>query len=224
MIYSKLAQYYDMFIDESLNKLYVSTIKHYHKEGSVLDLGTGTAALAIDLAKEGFFVTATDISKEMLEVAYNNALKDDVKINFFIHNIIDTVNRDYDIICMSSDVINYINDKEDVKKVFNNVSLAMNKKSIFIFDFYRTVFLDKENGYKEEILMPDGVLSWNVVKTNVPNQIKHTIKIDNVTETHIQTTYNSKDYVKMLKDNNMHVVKKIKLEDRFIFVCKKEKK
>lgn len=222
MIYSKLAHYYDMFVDEDLLDLYISLIKQYHDEGSVLDLGTGTAPLAIELAKEGYFVTATDIVPEMLEVAYHNALVEDVRINFYIHDILDTVNRDYDIICMSSDVINYILDKNDVSKVFENISLAMNVNSILVFDFLRDSYLDKEDGHSEEMLLPDGVMAWNVVKTNIPNQIKHTVKIDNKIETHIQQTFPLKEYVKMLKDHNLHVIKKVKLEDRHVFVCKKE--
>lgn len=222
MIYSKLALYYDMFVDENLNNNYVNLIKHYHKEGSVLDLGTGTAPLAIKLAKEGFFVTATDISNEMLEVAYDNALYEDVRINFFIHDILDTVNTDYDVIVMSSDVVNYLKDEAETKRVFENVSLAMNSESIFVFDFLRSQYIHKLDGHYEEILLSDDVLKWNVVLTNIENQVKHTITIGNITETHIQKTYLAKDYTRMLKEFDLIVVKKVKLEDRFIFVCKKE--
>lgn len=211
-----------MFVDDELNEHYLSLIKHYHKEGNVLDLGTGTAPLAIKLAKSGYYVTATDISTEMLEVAYNNALIEKVRINFFIHDILDTVNTDYDIICMSSDVINYVNNFDDVLLVFKNISLAMSSESIFVFDFVKVTYLDKIDGHHEEILLSDDVLTWSAIKTNIENQIKHTIKIGNDTETHIQTTYLSKDYVKMLKKFDLIVTKKVKLEDRFIFVCKKE--
>lgn len=211
-----------MFVDEDLIDTYVSLIKQYHVEGSVLDLGTGTAPLAVKLAKEEYFVTATDISNEMLEVAFNNALIENVRINFYIHDVLDTVNRDYDIICMCSDVINYINSKDDVLRVFENIALAMNPDSIFVFDFLRENFLEKENGHNEEILLPDGVMEWQALKTNIPNQIKHTIKIGNEIETHLQQTYSLKEYTKMLKDKDLIIIKKIKLEDRFVIVCKKE--
>ena len=222
MIYRKLSQYYDMFVDDNLNELYIDLIKQYHKEGSVLDLGTGTAILAIELAKMGFFVTATDLSPEMLEYAYNNALEENVRVNFFIHNILDTVNTDYDIICMTSDVINYLADDTEMKQAFKNVSLAMNTESIFVFDFLRASYLEKESGHTEEILLPDGVMKWNVQLTNIENQIKHTVEIGTEKEIHIQRTYKSKDYVKMLRESDLTVIKKVKLEDRFVFVCKKE--
>lgn len=211
-----------MFVDDNLNELYIDLIKQYHKEGSVLDLGTGTAILAIELAKMGFFVTATDLSPEMLEYAYNNALEENVRVNFFIHNILDTVNTDYDIICMTSDVINYLADDTEMKQAFKNVSLAMNTESIFVFDFLRASYLEKESGHTEEILLPDGVMKWNVQLTNIENQIKHTVEIGTEKEIHIQRTYKSKDYVKMLRESDLTVIKKVKLEDRFVFVCKKE--
>ena len=95
-----------MFLDEELYEHYLSLIKAYHNEGRVLDLGTGTGPLAIKLAKAGYYVTGTDVSVEMLEMAYNNMVEENVKINLFIHDILDTVNKDYDIITNSSDVIN----------------------------------------------------------------------------------------------------------------------
>ncbi len=222
MIYTRLAQYYDMFIDDELIDEYLKIVQHTKKDGAVLDLGTGTGPLAIALAKEGFYVTATDISEEMLSVAYNNALEEDVHVNFFLHDILDTVNRDYDIICMSNDVINYIEQDTNIIKVFQNVSLAMNSESIFIFDFLRVPYLEKMDGHHEEILLYDDLLKWSVVKTNIPNQIKHTVEIGTSVEHHILTTYLQKDYLHYLKEASLYVIKKVRLEDRIIFVCKKE--
>lgn len=221
MIYQKLALYYDLFIDEELIDLYVKEIKHHHKEGTVLDLGTGTGPLAIKLAKENYHVTATDISSEMLEVAYNNALNADVKVHFFIHDILDIVNIDYNIITMCTDVINYLKTKEDILKALTNVSLAMNKDAIFLFDALRPQYIEKVSGHKEDILLKDDVLTWHVTKTNIQNQIKHTIKIGNHYETHLQQAYTVKEMNTLLKEANLSPIKKIKLEERILYICKK---
>lgn len=221
MIYEKLASYYDMFVDDDLIKHYVKLIKHYKKEGTVLDLGTGTGSLAIELAKEDYFVTATDISTEMLEVAYNNAIIDDIKINFFIHDILDTVNTDYDIVTMSTDVINYLQSEEEVTKALHNVSLALNTDSIFLFDALRPTYLQKLSSHHEEILLVDELMIWDTTLTNIPNQIKHTVKLGNATETHIQKAYPLKDMQRLIKDANLEVIKKVKFEERILYVCRK---
>ena len=222
MIYEKLASYYDMFVDEKLVEEYVKLIQFHHQTGSVLDLGTGTGPLAIELAKNGYHVTATDISTEMLEVAYNNAIIEDVKINFFIHDILDTVNRDYDIICMSSDVINYLQNETEVRRALENVSLAMNTNSIFLFDAIKPTYIHKLSGYKEDVLLKDDVMRWSAVETNIEHQIKHTIQIGNHIESHLQMAYTLKDMAHMLKDNHIEIIKKIKYEDRILYLCKKE--
>ena len=221
MIYEKLASYYDMFVDEDLITEYLKLIKYYKKEGTVLDLGTGTGTLAIELAKENYYVTATDVSSNMLEVAYNNAIIDDVKINFFIHDILDTVNIDYDIITMSTDVINYLLDEDKVQKAFSNVSLAMNSDSIFIFDALKPSYINKLASHHEEILLVDELMIWDTTLTNIENQIKHTVKFGTHIETHLQQAYPSKEIQKLLKLANLEIIKKTKTEERIVYVCRK---
>ena len=222
MIYEKLAAYYDQFIDEELYLEYVKLINKYYSEGNLLDLGCGTAQLAIKLAENGFFVTATDISDSMLEIAYNNAfdLKGDIK--FFIHNILDPINSNYDVITMSSDVINYLENETQIMKAFKNISNIMDENSIFVFDFLREKYIESIIGHHEEIKLDNTSLIWNVEKTDVALQIKHTVTIDGVSETHIQTTYPEKRYKQLLNLNNLKIIKKRILNERIIFVCKKD--
>ncbi len=220
--YRMFAYYYDMFVDEDLNDQYVSIIKEYKQSGDVLDLGCGTGKLSVQLALNGYFVTATDISTDMLDVGYHNALMNDVRVQYFVHDILDTVNRDYDIIVMSSDVINYMNHIDDVKKAFENVSLAMNSESIFVFDTLRHDFVKKLDGHHEELLLPDNVFIWDVVGTNLDGQIKHNVKIGTETEIHHQRAFQLKEYNRLLDEVGLKVIKKVKNEDRFILVCKKE--
>lgn len=224
MIYEKLAAYYDQFIDNELNNLYFELIKEHFKKGNVIDLGCGTAPLAIILAKNKFNVSAIDISSSMLERAYNNSINEDVKINFYVHNILDPLNIEYDIITMSSDVINYIDSEEKVEKVFLNISKVMNLDSIFIFDFLKVKYLEELLGYHEEIAVDDSIIIWDVLKTNKTAQVKHKITIGDVDETHIQTTFEERIYVNLLNENNLKVIKTVSLEDRMIFVCKRKKR
>ncbi|MCK5388090.1 MAG: class I SAM-dependent methyltransferase [Candidatus Izimaplasma sp.] len=222
MIYSKLAAYYDRFIDHNLNDIYVRIVKKHFNEGLVLDLGCGTGPLSILLAKEGFYVTAADISKSMLEVAFNNSIKENVKINFFVHDITNPLNNDSDIVIMSSDVINYLDSKNKVVMAFGYIKEIMNPASILIFDFLKSDYLLGLIGYSEVIEIDNSTLTWDVSKTAKPLQIKHIVNIDGNVESHIQTTFPEGEYKNFLRESELEVIEEEELEDRIIFVCKKK--
>jgi hypothetical protein len=221
MIYEKFAAYYDQFVDYELNEIYFEMITKYYKEGTAIDIGTGTAPLAIKLAKNNFTVTGTDISDQMLERAYNNGVLEGIHLNLYVHNILDPINMSYDVFAMTSDVVNYLKNESEVKKAFNNISAAMTDKSIFTFDFLTPQHMTKVHNYKEDILLEDDLLEWHVAKTNVPNQIRHTLKFGNVTEIHYQTTFPLKKYKEMLNEAGLVIVKKRKTDERIILLCQK---
>ncbi len=222
MIYNKLARYYDQFVDQELNDIYLKIIKKYFSTGVVTDLGCGTGQLAIKLAKAGFYVAASDISEKMLEVAYNNSLQNNVKINFFVHNILEPLNINSDIIVMTSDVINYLDTKKEVITAFEYVSEIMNNDSIYLFDFLKITYLTDLKGYHEEIILNDTTLVWDVLATKEEHQIEHQLTINDETESHLQRTFEESEYLQLLNGTNLFVFEKIELEDRIIFVCKKQ--
>lgn len=219
MIYEKLAMYYDLFIDHDLYDIYTELITEYFLEGNVLDLGCGTGPLAIKLAKRGFVVNASDISKNMLERAYNNSIHENVKISFFVHDILNPLNIDSDVITMSSDVINYFDDSAQVSIVFKHISEIMRNTSILIFDFLKVKYLKNLIGYKEKIELDNSTIFWEVKKTEKINQVKHIVKIDDFVETHTQTTLPEEKYIELLNKSNLVVLKRINLEDRIVAVC-----
>lgn len=222
MIFDRLAPYYDQFIDPDLNETYIEYIQKYFREGTIIDLGCGTGPLAVELAQKGYFVTATDISINMLERASNNAVQGGVHIQFYVHNIEEPLNQAYDCLVMTSDVINYLETEQQVLNAFKNVAQAMHSKSIFIFDFIHLQYIESIHNYSQDILLDDDVLQWSVRKTNKPNQIKHTLKFGNETESHIQTTFPIKAYRQMLQQAGLSVVKKKRTEERVIYVCQRK--
>lgn len=221
MIYQKFASYYDQFVDYELVDTYYEMITKYYKEGTAIDIGTGTAPLAIKLALNNFTVTGTDISAQMLERAYNNAVNVGVHLNLYLHNVLDPINMSYDIFTMTSDVINYLENEEEVLKAFQNISAAMTPTSIFAFDFLTMTHINRIHNYQEDILLEDDLLQWHAAKTNVPNQIKHTLKFGKITETHYQTTFPLKKYKELLNKANLFIEKKRKTDERIILLCKK---
>lgn len=222
MIFDRLAPYYDQFVDPDLNDQYVQFLAKYIDKGTVLDLGCGTGPLAVELAKLGYFVTATDISTNMLERANHNAVLAGVTIHFFVHNILEPLNQTYDAILMSSDVINYLDNEESVRTAFSYIADAMDKKSIFVFDFIHVQYVERIHNYKQDILLEDELLQWSVRKTNVPNQIEHKLTFGRDVETHIQTTFPLKTYRRLLHESGLTIVRKVRTDERVIVVAKRQ--
>lgn len=68
------------------------------KEEKVLEIGCGTGAISILLAKKGCKVTATDISKEALEVAKINAKLNNVELDLRHGDLFEPVKEKFDVI------------------------------------------------------------------------------------------------------------------------------
>jgi cyclopropane fatty-acyl-phospholipid synthase-like methyltransferase len=67
--------------------------------GSALDLGTGPGTQAIELARRGFAVTATDISEEAIRLASEKAHEQGLEITWEQDDILDTrLDRQFDLI------------------------------------------------------------------------------------------------------------------------------
>jgi len=69
------------------------------QRGSALDLGTGPGTQAIELARRGFAVTATDISEAAIRLASEKAQKQGIEIAWKQDDILDTrLDRQFDLI------------------------------------------------------------------------------------------------------------------------------
>ena len=80
MSYENFAYYYDSLMDDQFYQDYYQFINQHAKFKSVLELGCGTGEIAILLAKDKKQVYATDLSKDMLEVARMKAMDANVDL------------------------------------------------------------------------------------------------------------------------------------------------
>ncbi len=125
----------------------VQWINSEHNQGKVLDIGTGSGAIAITLAKsEKFTLTALDISEQALDIASRNAQKHNTKINF---EQVDILNpraefalRNFDIIVSNPPYIP-LSEKQDMSP---NVTDYEPGLALFVPDsdpllFYREIAL-----------------------------------------------------------------------------------
>lgn len=124
------------------------------KASSILDLCTGSGCIAITLKKmlKDVLVYASDVSKEALKVASENAVRNDVEVKFICSNLFERFPADkFDIIVSNPPYI----PREEIKKLARDVQneplLALDGGEDGL-DFYRKIVKESksfinENGY-----------------------------------------------------------------------------
>ena len=157
--YEYLAKYYDYLLgDEEAFNFWLEYInaKDYH---TVLELASGSGVLAGILKKQGKEVTASDISKEMKEVATNN-----FDGEYLILNMIDLdLHKKYDLILCVCDSINYLYE-EELEQMFKSVYKHLNDGGRFIFDMHNPKRLKEfDEEYIEEGQIDENVYyQWTI--------------------------------------------------------------
>lgn len=123
-------------------RLVEEVLKDIKPKQSVLDIGTGSGAIAITIAKNSQTkVTAVDISEDALKVAKENAKNNNIKVNFVKSNLFNSLKRfaKFDIIVSNPPYIpsKVIDGLEDEVKKFDPI-LALDGGQDGL-DFYKKI-------------------------------------------------------------------------------------
>lgn len=137
MIYQTFAQLYDQLFDSDMYKNWEKfTLANIKKAGcNLLDLAGGSGRLAILLANDSLNVTVADFSDEMLSLASQHSVENNVSMQ-----LIETDMRDlsglekYDVITCYADSLCYLDDENDLLQVFSEVANHLEKDGVFLFD------------------------------------------------------------------------------------------
>lgn len=172
------------------------TIKYvkdnFNKKVSIVDIGTGSGCIAITLKKElDCDVTGVDISKEALDVAFINAKDNNVKIDFRLGNMLDNLDRKYDVLVSNPP---YIREDEEIQDIVKN-----NEPHIALYA------KDKGLYYYKEILKK--------ARDHLNNKFMIAFEIGEMQADDIK-----KLAKKYLNDINIFVEKDYSNRDRFIFI------
>ena len=114
---------------------------------SVLDIGTGSGAIALALAKNrpDWSVTAVDISQDALELAMENAKAQDLNLSFIKSDCFSEISAKYDIIVSNPPYIS----REDQEEVGLNVLHSEPHLALFADEdglaIYRRIAEDSKN-------------------------------------------------------------------------------
>ncbi|HVH16027.1 MAG TPA: class I SAM-dependent methyltransferase [Candidatus Angelobacter sp.] len=149
-IYDEMAPLFDYEVEdwEGAMKTYVEYIKPILVENhvkTVLDCSCGTGIQAIGLAREGFRVTASDISEEMIRAASNNATKHGVDIEFVQSSFLElktNFSKKFDaVISMGNAFSHMLTDQDAVKALGNMRSVLRDDNGVCLCDVWNYVTL-----------------------------------------------------------------------------------
>ncbi|MCD7839131.1 MAG: class I SAM-dependent methyltransferase, partial [Erysipelotrichaceae bacterium] len=135
MSYENFSYYYDSLMDSKFYDDYLEFILDHALFDDVFELACGTGEIAIRLAKTGKDVYASDLSMDMLEVAKQKAMGEDVNLILQRVDMTDfTTNREVDLILCLCDSLNYLLEEKQIIQTFKNVYASLKKEGTFIFD------------------------------------------------------------------------------------------
>lgn len=135
-------------------ELLVEKVIKYNKISNpkILDIGTGSGAIAITLEKElSKNVDAIDISKEALEVAKENNKLLNSNVNFYYSDIFSNVDSKFDIIVSNPPYIAYDEEIMDiVKNNEPNIALYADDNGLY---FYKEIIKQARNYLNDKFLI-----------------------------------------------------------------------
>lgn len=233
MMYGTLAEYYDALIEDlEATKAWCDFVKKNIKQGSLLELACGSGDLALSLQKEGYTLTAMDISEEMLKQAKQKEGWDDVvwkqgdmrDLSMF---------ATYDGILCFCDSLNYLLKEEELIHVFEEVYAHLQAKGVFLFDVHSMERLEEfDEEYCESGHIEDVDYQWSIQsEDDVLYQTFLFYDDEKRThmEQHIQRVYPPEQLQRMLQAIGFHTTiytdfinEGIQSGEKYFFVCRKD--
>lgn len=162
--YNVFARYYD---DLTRNIDYKKRAEYFHEiikkfktteNNILLDLACGTGSISEEMARLGYDVIGVDNSQEMLGIAIDKKFDSGLNIQYLCQDMrnIDMFGT-IDVTVCALDSINHLSCIDDVRKVFERVSLFSEYNGLFIFDVntvykHRTILADNTFTYETDNL------------------------------------------------------------------------
>lgn len=161
--------------------------KYFNKKISIVDLGTGSGCIAITLKKEiDCEVDAVDISIDALNVARDNAKSNNISINFILGDMLNNLDKKYDVIISNPPYIRYDEEIMDiVKNNEPNIALYAEDNGLY---FYKDILKNAKKNLKRKsiIAFEIGMEQGNDIK-------KYALKYFPKSKILIEKDYNDRD-------------------------------
>lgn len=130
-IYDKLS--FDLDYEKYANNIKSLVEKYGIKKENMLELAAGSGMLTKYFFDDFENIDALDLSADMLTVFANKYNPSNVKLIHY--DMVDFLNEDsYDLLIILLDSINYVTEKEDLLKLFENSYKNLKKGGLLVFD------------------------------------------------------------------------------------------
>ena len=211
--YKKFAYYYDEVMSELDYYSWVEfTLNYLKPQDKILDLACGTGTFLTMLKLKGYDCYGLDLSEEIIEIANEKIKINHLDIDFKVANMIDfKYDMIFDCITCFFDSINFLNNKNDLSKMLNNIYNHLNPNGYFIFDIASKTLFDEYDNSNINKDYGNFKIDWITKKTS-PKSLKHTISIKEFDEEFKETYF---EYFYDLKDLKSNKFKLIKLSGDF---------
>ena len=148
----RYAQLYDLFYRD---KPYVDEARFVHDRLSnhggaaprrVLEIACGTGRHAIELARLGCDVSASDCSASMLDVARNKGVLTGSNVEFSLCDMreIPVPGEPFDAVVCLFDSIGYVGSDDELSKVFRCVRSCVKAGGLFLFEYWHAPTMKKK--------------------------------------------------------------------------------
>lgn len=234
MAYNNFALLYDdLMKDAPYDQWTQFTLKilRNRQVNQVVDLGCGTGEITLRLAEQEYSLFGVDVSPDMLAIAEQKALQNNKEITWIKQDIRTLEGfSNIDVFISYCDVINYIVEKSDVKRVFTNVYDSLSSGGLFIFDVHSLNHVE-QNLTNNTFTYVDESLAyiWYCVSGDEKGEMYHDMtffykenendpQYNRIDELHHQRTYSVDTYINLLKDvqfKNIKVYSDFLLEKQF---------
>lgn len=126
--------------------------KYFNKKIDILDIGTGSGAIAITLDKlVDADIDAVDISDEALIVANQNNKLNDANVKIYKSDVFSNIDKKYDVIISNPPYISY---DEDIMEVVHNnephIALYADDNGLY---FYDKILSESKNYLKDKFII-----------------------------------------------------------------------
>lgn len=217
MNYDYFAKIYEEIMDEELyEKWAVFTQKHLQRNSSVLELGCGSGKLGISLQKTGYKMTGLDLSNQMLTLAKNNQIEQNIHFPLIERDMTDlSALNTYDSVISFNDSLCYLKNEHELSQVFKEVYEVLDENGVFLFDVHSTYQMKQFIEFSFHTELENSVFMWDSFEGKDKHSIEHDlsffIRQDNelyerVNERHKERTYPIEVYKGLLNDAGFEVV------------------